>query len=233
MRVTEIHPRLRGRKSPVLTAKYGRFNTVAELEEFLAEFKTLIADKDKDPCYDLDPEHFFLKIKYKEPSASYSDIISVMDKRTFDGLKNLIDKAQIVAPIPESTETFNGIIVCVKNTPTRMWSYIYINPEGDISVTTMPRTKLSQKIRYGGPLGGKMPYSREIHLPITVQLRTSSKIFKQLEDAIVYSKHTKSLPELDDDCRCISLFDTRYVMDGKSKYFIFNTVNNFQIGHVF
>lgn len=170
----------------------------------------------------VDPTNFFLKIKNKEPQGSYSTIEPVIYEATFNLLQRLVDKCQSnplsVLDADRSPDNFNGIILDIKNKtltiPTgEVGSRIRINSDGEIIFHTKLNTSTSFAIRRPG--GMRL---RDIHNTIAMQMHSSKEVFKQLEEAIVYSKHTKSLPELDNDTvTCVNLFDVRYIMNDKSK----------------
>ncbi len=183
-----------------MEVRYGWFDNVPALKEFLSAFNQIMQENSKIP--DVNPENYFVKVKPIDADPIYysehdTKGFTVIDYNTVKRLNNLINEAPIV-PSNQNSEHFEGIKLDVIYHPLSVWAHLYITPEGDIDLHMWTMNK---------------------H-PIDVKMRTSPKLFKQLEEIIVYSKHSKPVPELDEDGRDIyfsRVFQLNYNLNGKSK----------------
>lgn len=183
-----------------MAVKQGWFDSVQDLEEFMQEFNAIINGKDAGaPAVN---ELIFVKVTSDNNTpSSYStvehDKYIAIDGGAGERLRELILNIKITSPKPRSSSHGDGIWLYINYAMNGIHANtdIYVHPDGDITLKT------SNKLIF------------------ELEIRTSPTVFKQLEEVIVYSKHSNTIkfavernePEHTTD------FDLAYVKDGKSR----------------
>lgn len=181
--------------------KRGWFDSIYELEEFILEFNRIMNDNTRVSTAEMS---FFMKVKSNETalpsyfSTAGLNRYTAIDNNTFNLLQNLIRSPKIVLPKPRSRNTGDGIWLSVKHNKPAVRSELFIHPNGDIDLTT------------------RTPNSA----PITLQKRTTTRVFNQLEEVVAHNKHVKPLKILyeENDLDFINEFDLQYFFKGKEYY---------------
>jgi hypothetical protein len=188
--------------APRIAVRHGWFANLSTLDEFLSEFNQIMANNTKSLGYEYSGMYVKVKPKNASPlhySTSVIQGMTAMDEDTIKRLQEWIIKAKIVAPAPSgSTTDTDGISLNIHG-QAGTWADLFMHPNGDLNLTMWTASSV----------------------PIEFHICTSPDVFAQLEEVLVYSKHTKSLKSLEEtDKRHIidDEFDMQYLRNGKRYY---------------
>jgi hypothetical protein len=186
--------------APRIAVRHGWFANLSTLDEFLSEFNQIMANNTK--SLGCETSGMYVKVKPKNASPlHYSTSVlqgmTAMDEDTIKQLQEWIIKAKIVASVPSGRTTYtDGISLNIHGAGP--WADLFMHPNGDLNLTMWTAS----------------------YVPIEFHIRTSPDVFAQLEEVLVYSKHTKSLKSPEDIKKVLyyNEFDTQYLRNGKRYY---------------